>query len=474
VAHFLLGESAFRRVQLAGALAEFRKALDADSTFGLAAVRGAQVASWNHQSSEAATLIRAAARTRLSPRYQRFAGGFLAYLDGRADSAAAEFRAALALDSTMIVAWLQLGEVYTHLLPGEGRPDSLARAAFARARALDSTAVPQQFHLVQILARRGESREAATLARQFVRTAADTQLAGEVVLASACAGGVMKGVDLRSAAAHRPLMLLLASKELGASTATARCASAGYEALLREDTSGTPAADSRRFFALLGHFNGMVGRGEAAQAVTAVEQFRLRWGYGRSLYLLAAPVMPALADSARAIARQDSVEAGADYAGIRFRVRLWELGVWAAVEGKPSVAGAVARTLAARADTGTRVDSLLARSMAAHVALARGDSTEALRGFEALIASAAPVAELTWNEAASTGFDRVALGRLLIARKDPERAIRVLDVLDSALPAVFPLYLKTSLTLRAEAATALGKPTLAAAFRARVAALSGR
>jgi hypothetical protein len=112
--------------------------------------------------------------------------------------------------------------------------------------------------------------------------------------------------------------------------------------------------------------------------------------------------------------------------------------------------------------------------MAAHAALARGDSAEALRGFEALIASPAPAAELIWNEAASTGFDRVTLGRLLIARKDPARAIRVLDVLDSALPAVFPLYRKTSLTLRAEAATALKQPALAEAFRARVAALSGR
>ena len=474
VAHFLLGESAFRRVQLAGALAEFQKALEADSSFGLAAVRGAQVASWNHQSSDAAGLIRAAARTRLSPRYQRFAGGFLAYLDGRADSAAAELRAALALDSTMVVAWMQLGEVYIHLLPREGRTDSLAEAAFARARAIDSTAAPQQFHLVEILARRGESKAAAAIAREFIRTAADSQLAGEVELVAACDAGAMRGVDLRAEALRRPLPLLLAAKSLGASAATAGCARSSYEALLREDTSGTPAADARRFFALLGNFNGLVGRGEATQAVSAIEQFRLRWGYGRSLYLLAAPVMAALADSARAIARQDSVEAGADYAGIRFRVRLWELGVWAAAEGKPSVAGAVARTLAARADTGTRVDSLLARSMAAHAALSRGDSAEALRDFEALIASAAPVAELTWNEAASTGYDRVTLGRLLIARKNPTRAIRVLDVLDSALPAVFPLYLKTSLMLRAEAAAALDQRSVAASFRARVAALSGR
>ena len=474
VAHFLLGESAFRRARFSAALAEFQRAIEVDSTFGLAAVRGAQVASWNHQAGEAATLIRTAARTRLAPRYQRFAGGFSAYLDGRADSAVAGLRAAIALDSSMSVAWMQLGEVYIHLLPAEGNSDSLAEAAFSRARALDSTSATQQFHLVEILTRKGDSTRATAIAREFIRTAADSQLAREIELVSACAGGVMRRVDLPATASRRPVQLLLAGKSLGSSATTSRCAQASYEALLQADTSATPEADSRRFFALLGQFNGLLGRGQTEQAVRAVEQFRLRWGYGRSLYLLAGPVVPALADSARAVARQDSVNAGADYAGIQFPVRLWELGVWAGAEGNPALVSAVARKLAARADSGSRVDTLLAGSMAAHAALARGDSADALRRFEALLKAAAPVAELTWNEAASFGYDRVLLGRLLLAKKDPTRAIRVLEVLDSALPAVFPLYLKTSLTLRADAARAMGQSALASAFESRVAALSTR
>ena len=474
VAHFLLGESAFRRARFSAALAEFQRAIEVDSTFGLAAVRGAQVASWNHQAGEAATLIRTAARTRLAPRYQRFAAGFRAYLNGQADSAVAELRAAIALDSSMSVAWMQLGEVYIHLLPAEGNSDSLAEAAFARARALDSTSATQQFHLVEILTRKGDSTRATAMAREFISTAADTQLAREIELVSACAGGVMRKVDLRATASRHPLPLLLAGKSLGSSATTSKCAQASYQTLLQVDTSASPEADSRRFFGLMGTFNGLLGRGETAEAIRAVEQFRLRWGYGRSLYLLAGPVVPALADSARAVARQDSVDAGADYAGIRFPVRLWELGVWAAAEGKPALAGAVASRLAMRADSGRRVDTLLAASMAAHAALARGDSAAALRRFEALLKAPAPVAELTWNEAASFGYDRVLMGRLLLARKDPARAIRVLETLDSALPAVFPLYLMTSLTLRADAAKALGRPNLASTYQARVAALSMR
>jgi hypothetical protein len=59
-------------------------------------------------------------------------------------------------------------------------------------------------------------------------------------------------------------------------------------------------------------------------------------------------------------------------------------------------------------------------------------------------------------------------------RKEYARAMRVLEVHDSALPAVYPLYLRASLELRLEAATALKQPALAAALRARVAELSDR
>jgi hypothetical protein len=245
--------------------------------------------------------------------------------------------------------------------------------------------------------------------------------------------------------------------------------------LLQEDTARTDAADGRRFFALLGLVSMQVGRGNSAAAVESIEAFRNRWGYGRSLYLLAAPVVPELADSARAVASQDSAKGGADYAGlIGFPVRVWELGVWASVEGKAAVAAAVARNLAARLATGARVDTLLAQSMAAHASLAQGDSARAEAQFERLIAQASPVLELTWNEAASLGFDRLVLGRLLIARKEYDRALGVLDVHESALPAIFPLYQKASLSARIQAAEALGRNALAAALRGRVAALSAK
>ena len=111
--------------------------------------------------------------------------------------------------------------------------------------------------------------------------------------------------------------------------------------------------------------------------------------------------------------------------------------------------------------------------MAGHAALAEGDSLLALHRFERLISSAAAVDQLAWNEAASLGFDRLTLGRLLIWHKEYARALGVLTVHDSALPAVYPLYLKPSLTLRAEAAAALKQTSQETTLRARLAALSG-
>jgi hypothetical protein len=460
-------------VQLPTALAEFRKAIENDSTFGIAAVRGAQVATWNHQPNEAASLIRVAVGQELSPRYRLFASGFEAYLDGRADSAAARLRAALVLDPTMTVAWMQLGEVYMHLLPVEGNTDSLAEAALVRARALDSTAATSQFHLVEILARRGDQKGATALAKQFIASAADSQLVREVSLLSACGRTGFSGVDLRAMALQSPLALVVAAKYLGGAAVTTPCAIAAYQMLLRVDTAQTEAADGRRFSAVLGLVEAQLGGEQHDAAVTTIEEFRQRWGYGTTLYLLAAPVVPALAEKARAVAGKDSLEFGPSYAGMKYPVHLWELGVWAAAERRPLLVRAVATDLAARAAPGSRFDSLLASSMAAHATLAEGDSLLALRRFEQLIQMPAPVAQLAWNEAASLGLDRLTLGRLLIWHKEYARAIAVLTVHDSPLPLVYPMYLRASLALRVEAATALKQSSLAATFRARVAALSG-
>jgi serine/threonine-protein kinase len=470
VAHFLLAEGAFRRVMIPEALAEYRLAVEADSAFALAAIRGAQAAAWNHRPAEADALVRLALTQPLPLRYQRFATGMLAYINGEADSAAARFRDAIAIDSTMVAAWMQLGETYVHLLPSQGRTDALAEAAFNGARRLDSTSATLKFHLVELVRRRGDTDAAVRLATQFRAVSQDTTLTQQADLVAACGSDGRFGVPLESAVVQRPLLLLVASRYLAASPRTASCATGGFVELLRADTAATDVADGRRFAALLGLVSLHYGSGQPDSGTAVLQAFHARWNQGLSLYLLAAPVVPAIAERARELARQDAKAAGADYRGMAYPTRLWELGVWASRDGQAATAAVIARELTRRAATGTRLDSLLAASMTAHAALAAADTTDAVRRFELLILAPAPRAELSWHEAAPLGIDRLVLGQLLVQRRQYERALGVLDVLDSGLPAVFPLYRRAALQARLAAAEALGDPR-AAELRAQVAAI---
>jgi tetratricopeptide (TPR) repeat protein len=187
IASFLLGEAAFRRVHLPEALDYYRSAVRADSTFSLAAIRGAQAATWNHRSSEAETFITTALRQPMSPRYTSFAQGYKYYLAGAADSAAAEFRNAIAIDPEMSVAWMQLGEVYTHLLPETGNPDSLAALAFDEAHRLDPAATNILFHPIEIRLRHGNLDGTQRLVTDFLAADPDTLLAQQVRLMFDCA-----------------------------------------------------------------------------------------------------------------------------------------------------------------------------------------------------------------------------------------------------------------------------------------------
>ncbi len=60
MANFLIGEGAFRRAQARDALASYRKAVAIDSTFAIAALRGAQAAAWIHTGDETDAMVRLA------------------------------------------------------------------------------------------------------------------------------------------------------------------------------------------------------------------------------------------------------------------------------------------------------------------------------------------------------------------------------------------------------------------------------
>ena len=468
VASFLAGEAAFRRVQLDAALAHFKAAVTADSAFGLAALRGAQVALWGHHDDDAGKLAARATRYARTPRERAFAAGLAAYIRGQADSAVTALRAALAIDPEMSVAWLQLSETYAHLLPSTGNPDSLAAAALTRALELDSTATHLLFHEVQLAARAGDSATALKLADRFVAGAADSTLREEVSLIASCLRGGWTPKALRDAAQRHPRELQIAAVAFGLTNPA--CYRDANATLLAVDTMRTSAVEGRAFYAIAGLIDVYLARGVADSARTALDAFVARWGFGASLYLMNAPVAPGLAPDARRVATADSVRYGFGYKTLPFNARLWMLGGWAAADGQRATAEAVASELALRAGrTHATLDSVMAESMAARVAVLRGDTAAAVDRLRALSRRAVPQDLVTWSEAGSLGYERLLLGRLLLARKQPAEARAVLEVLSSGSPALFPLFTPAALTLRLDAADLLGDGPGSARIRRQLA-----
>ncbi|HYW50704.1 MAG TPA: serine/threonine-protein kinase [Gemmatimonadaceae bacterium] len=470
VANFLIGEAAFRRVHLREALDGYRKAIALDSTFAIAALRGAQAASWNHRGSEAGAMLRVALSQPLPPRYEQFALGLSSYLAGRSDSAVAHLRAAIAADSESVVSWMQLGETYVHLLPMAGNTDSLADAAFTRARLLDSAAANVLLHPIDIRLRRGDAAGAAPLVERFRAAAPDSALLASRTIAYDCVRAPAT-VDWLGVARSAPAALTLAASEMSGAGAALLCARRAFDALLAVDTTADDAADARRFTSVFGLLGLHLGAGNPAGAIAAVDAFQQRWGAGESLFMLAAPFHPQLLARAREVARRDSAAHGASYVALPYARRLWLLGVLEARTGRVEVAAAVAAELHRRDSTpATRYEHGLALSLDAFVRLARGDSVGAEHGFRELMAGPSLREILPWDEAEPRGGERLTLVQLLLARRQYDEAIAVADVFDAPKLA-HGLYLRPSLELREQAAQRRGNAALASRYRDRLAAL---
>jgi len=469
IASFLLGEAAFRRIRLNEALDHYRAAVAADSSFAMAAIRGAQAASWAHSQTEAAALLEAALRQPLEPRYAAFARGYQAYLEGRADSAIAALHTAVSLDPEMGPAWLQLGETWTHLLPTAGVPDDSALAAFSELIRMDSTSAEPLFHTIQILLRRGDLDRAEPLVARLTAADPDGTYADQVGIMLRCVRFGPDQLPWDDLARENPFPLFAASMQLAGTGAQLSCASSGFSAILRRDTAQTVEADGRRFWSMFYLQNALLAQEREAAAADQVNAFIRRWGGGASLFLLGAPVYESYIPRAREVATEDARRHGSAYGSLDFPIRLWELGVFEARVGSPQTASRVAQELRNRAAEGTVPrGEVLAASIEAHVALATGDTATAFEGFQALVPTVATGDVIKYEEPMALALERLEYTRLLMARGQYERAIDVANVFDSPWPAVHLLYLRPSLTLRAEAAAALGDRKLEESFRSRL------
>ncbi len=474
VASFLLGEAAFRRLRIQEALSNYREAVRRDPSFSLAAIRGSQVATWNHQPAEAESLIVVALRQPLPPRFVHFARGVQAYLRGYADSSATEFRSTVAIDPEMSAAWMQLGEVYTHLLPDAGEPDALAEAAFDRARQLDPAASNILYHPIEILLRRGEAANAEPLLRRFLASNPDSLLAEQLRVTYDCVRLGPRRVDWRIAVSTYPLAVLGAANSLKGGGAQLECAMSAYEAVLAGDTLDKNYSAGRRWYSLVGIEGVLLARGKVSQAIARLDSSIAASGTGSSLYLMTGAIIPALRDKGARVAAEDALKYGRFYERCPWTQRLWQLGVLEAARGNRGATAAISRELADRARrSGLRDDALFVRSMEARQAVSAGDTVRAMAMLDAIIREDAPSSSLLWDLIAPRGTDRLLLSQLLLVRGRYRRALDVASVFDASWPAVYLFYVPQSLEVRERAATALGDAALAASYRHRLAALRG-
>lgn len=467
---WLQGERAYRSFRFADALGFYLRSVEQDSLFAQAAIKGAQSASWLDQSDDAEALLEVAlARDSLLPaRYRPFARGLRSYLRGEADTALVWLNRAVEQDPDWGEAWFAVGETYYHLLPTAAPLDSLAQAQFEAAWRADSSFAPPLYHLMEIAARRGESERMAQLADRLETFGPDARTRAEVYLMLRCVGEGPESVDWGAAADQSIPALLQVGWSLAAGAYQPACAEAAFRAIL----DAPEAERNRRWGALLGLQGICLARGRDSESSHLVDSAVVAGtSYARALFLI-----DGLAD-ARFEERADSVQAYVERAlqgnwdGVSTSVR-WLSGAWYCRQGRDEECAAVQASIAraSAAETGTALDSALARSLEARLALNRGDTVRAVE----LLSLPAPSVRseaLTWDLVAPMAPDRLLLARLLAARGDFPGALAVASVFDHPEPTVFVPFVPESLRLRAEAAEAIGDRRLVERYRERLARL---
>jgi hypothetical protein len=462
IAHFLAGERAYRAMHFREASEHFRLAVEKDSAFALAALRGALASSWSERVDTARMFVRAAlAGSRsLAPKYALLARGTALYLNGRAAPAIASFDSAVARDSSMADAWMGLAESYYHLVPAVVASDSLAKRAYGEVVARDSTFTPALFHLAQIGLLEGDRRWADAFTRLAVLEHSDSSLVRTVALTRQCTTSPDR-VSWNSIAASDPSLALIVVKWLTSGRSRSSCVERGFRAILAQQRA------TQRWGALLGLSASMIGEGRADDAVQLLRSPDVAQLPGWSLVLLASAI------EGKALTGADSTVAalGTGYDAMRSSW-LWLLLNWHTMRGDSGELRLLRNALATRRDTSrSRADSQFARTADARLSLARRDTTTAERLLRSLEPNASR-GDLTWQPWEALAGERLLLAEILLARGRAAEAAAIASYLDAPEPIVHVMYRRKSLDLRIRAALARNDHREAARLRERLSALT--
>ncbi len=470
VALWIQGEREYRQSHFALALELFRRAVHEDSALAIAAIRGAQAASWESRLDEAESLASLASErgAGLPARHRAFANGLLFYLQGKADSARLVLGKLLESDHENPEAAMALAEVHHHLLGGPAAPpDSAAEHWLNKAIARDSAFTPPLFHLAEIALRRGDVARGDAIVAMLNSLGAEPSLVRELPLMSACVRGdapVWKDAVQLDAPA-----VLAASRELLAHFAYPTCAEDGLRALLQSTTT----AAGVRWSALL-HLQGLLVATHRDTELRALLDSTVAAGtsQARALYIIDAmagvdrTLMAPKADEAAGFAQKAY---GASYERASPQTR-WVLGLWHAFTGDTARLRAMSAISDSVARTGGRRERLFAQAMRARLLLAVRDTTGAIAAYGQLAPSARRDS-LTYELFEPLGVERMTLAELQFARGAFADASQTAAHLEHVQPQIYLAFLRRSLELRARVADSLDKPNEAVQFRTRVGAI---
>ena len=460
---FVRAEREFYYGRYRQAFEHYASAVEADSSFALAAVKGAQAASWMHNQSAATELVSVAMDhvETLPPLWAHFARGFDSYLSGRADSAVYHFEQAIALDDEWPEGWMGLGETYQHLLPSRTPQDSLATDAFLNVYQRTEGYAPALYHLAEYAIREGDFLAASNYLEEYRRVEPDTTVLAIPELALACAEESPAVVDWRSYVLADVEHVFQAGRLLGVGGAYPECAIAAWRAVLAHDTTWS----KRWAFGTFVGLQSMLSAMECTQDLQLLLDSAAAKGLGRAgklFYIVDAAVGAPVDADAEFLA--DSLR---DELETLPANRLWFLATWDLFRGRADDARAVHETLMTLADT-NRAAARMAAGLSPRVQLAEGDTAAALLRFESLTATAPrQVLSYPWE---SLGFERLTYARILLERGEYEEAFRVASVFDSpgAASLIFSAFLPASLQLRFWAAQGMGNQQLSKRMRERL------
>ena len=465
IANFLQGEREYRRMQFSSALDHYASAVREDSAFALAALKGAQTATWVGRPVADTLLIDVALRNidKLTPAQRMLARGMAAHLGGNADSAVAQLRLLTQTDPLLPEAWALLGEVYARSLTSVVPAESLARVSLQRARALDPDFAPALLLLEEMALREGDLREAERLKTGLDRAGADTTHSAGRDIMWRCVSKGPNAVRWADVARKDAASTLDAGRVLARQASQAACAKAALRSVLRDDS----ASFAQRHGAMRVLNGLLIATGDTAELralLASPDAADLpKWQF----HLLAAAAGQGFEKEAALEA--DSLRASHARMGAP---DLWLVGSWAARAGNVPRLLEISRLIRTKADSShARRDVLLARLIEARMILAQGDTVGAIDSLRAIKPNG-PRRAIAWQASEGLGLERLLLADLLAARGRHAEALQVASQLDATEPVAYLLFLRPSLQLRERSAAAAGNEKLALHYRDKLRRLS--